>query len=1018
MARRYREQSIWNKKVLSKYQHYQRVCRKIKFPQVHYNPYFAYTTKIAIMRKSFRCLVALSCILVSVCATAQTTISGNVRNSLTKEPVPAVSVTLKGSGTGTFTDDKGNFKFTTAQKPPLTLVITSIAFAPQEVTVSNANDFVQVDFIPGSDLGAEVVISASRVPERILESPVSIERMNTQAIRVAAAPNYYDGIANLKGVDLTTSSLTFRTLSTRGFNGSGNLRFNQLVDGIDNQAPGLNFSVGNIVGMTELDVDNVELLQGASSALYGSGGMNGTLLMTSKSPFKYQGLSFQIKQGIMHFEDPNTDPSGYYDWSVRWAKKIGERFAFKVSGQFMKANDWQATDYRNLQRNNVFSSLKNGDRDTDPNYDGVNVFGDEASANMRSFAQVFQGQTRAGILAATGNTLDIVTSMNTNLPANATPAQIATYIGSLPAALQPTVQSLVPFYFGLRNNVISSQDVSRKGYNENELVDYKSYNVKLSGGLYYKITDGIEASLLGYWGTGTTVYTGADRYSVKNLKMGQYKLEVKAKNWFVRAYTVQENSGDAYTATTAALAVNNAWKPNSTWFAQYVGNYSGARLQGATDAQAHAAARTAAETGRYLPGSTEFKAAFEKAINTPINSQGTGAKFADKTDMYHLEGQLNLTEYVKFAEVLIGANFRRFNLNSNGTIFADTAGTIKIDEYGGYLQVQKWVLPDLLKLTVSGRYDKNENFDGRFTPRATALVKVAKDNSIRVSYQQAYRFPSTQDQWINLRTPGSILIGGLPDFFDYYKFGSNPPYTAQSIVAYRASVNNGTPNPGLLVVAGFPELKPEISNSYEIGYRGLVTRSLLVDAYVYYSEYKDFIGRTAVGRGQSGNPALAAQELANPFTTTNYSFVSNSKSTVKAIGWGVSTNYRIGKGYEIGVNVSGDQLRDVEPGLVTFFNTPKWRYNITFSNDRIGGKNWGFNILYRWQDKVLWEGTFGTGEVPSFGNLDAMISYRLPKIKSLLKLGATNLLNDYYNSAFGNPSIGGLYYVSFGYNVF
>jgi outer membrane receptor protein involved in Fe transport len=339
---------------------------------------------------------------------------------------------------------------------------------------------------------------------------------------------------------------------------------------------------------------------------------------------------------------------------------------------------------------------------------------------------------------------------------------------------------------------------------------------------------------------------------------------------------------------------------------------------------------------------------------------------------------------------------------------------------GGYVQLQKWVLPDLLKLTVSGRYDKNENFDGRFTPRATALIKVAKDNSFRLSYQQAYRFPSTQDQWINLRTPASILIGGLPDFIDYYNFDGSPAYTAESIVLYRNSVNSGAPNPGLLEAAAFPELKPEIANSYEVGFRGLIRRDLLVDAYVYYSEYKDFIGRVAVGRGQSGNPspAVAFVELASPFTTSNYSFVYNSSSTVKAIGWGISANYRIGKGFEIGVNVSGDKLRDVEPGLVTFFNTPKLRYNITLGNERIGRTNWGFNLLYRWQDEVLWEGTFGTGEVPSFGTLDGQVSYRVPGIKSLIKVGATNLLNKYYTSAFGNPSVGGLYYVAFAFNVY
>ena len=83
---------------------------------------------------------------------------------------------------------------------------------------------------------------------------------------------------------------------------------------------------------------------------------------------------------------------------------------------------------------------------------------------------------------------------------------------------------------------------------------------------------------MGYFGTGTIVYTGADRYALKNLKMGQYKLEVKSTNWFLRAYTTQENSGDSYTATTAAYLYKSAWKSDQTWFQQYSGTYAAARL--------------------------------------------------------------------------------------------------------------------------------------------------------------------------------------------------------------------------------------------------------------------------------------------------------------------------------------------------------------------------------------------------------------------------------------------------------
>ncbi|MGI8636077.1 MAG: carboxypeptidase-like regulatory domain-containing protein, partial [Segetibacter sp.] len=237
---------------------------------------------------------------ISSLAQRSITVSGNVKNSVDKSSVSAVSVIIRGTGEGTSTDDKGNFKITTSQNPPFTLVFSSVGFAPKDVVVRNGSESVDVTFDPVSALGQQVVVSASRLAERILESPVTIDRVNAAAIRNSPALSYYDIVGTLKGVDIITSSLNFKTPSTRGFNGSGNLRLNQLIDGMDNQLPGLNFPVGSMIGPTDLDVDNMELLGGASSALYGPGGMNGTLLINSKNPFKYQGLSVQVKEGAMH----------------------------------------------------------------------------------------------------------------------------------------------------------------------------------------------------------------------------------------------------------------------------------------------------------------------------------------------------------------------------------------------------------------------------------------------------------------------------------------------------------------------------------------------------------------------------------------------------------------------------------------------------------------------------------------------------------------------------------------------
>jgi outer membrane receptor protein involved in Fe transport len=460
-------------------------------------------------------------ICVSVSAQQSTTVSGSVKNSNSKEAISAVSVTVKEGAAGTFTDDKGNFRLSTVQKLPFTLVFSSIGYINKEVSITTNNQTVDVSLETSFTLGNEVVVAASRVPERILESPVSIERIGTTAIRNTPATNYYDMITNLKGVDVVSASLTFRSVGTRGFNVSGNNRLNQLVDGMDNQAPGLNFSVGNIVGLTELDVDNIELLPGASSALYGSGGMNGTVLINSKNPFKYQGFSFQIKQGVKDVDNYQRDMSAYFDWTFRWAKKINDKFAFKLNGQFVQAQDWMANQTENYSRTtgSPNGQVIGGNRTSDPNYDGVNVYGDETTQNMSTVANQ--------VIAATGLPASSINAFNGFLALNPT-AKLADFNNFLNAAgagaLVSAGYSGIIYGAAPSRNYYNNQSVSRTGYDEKNVIDPTTLNVKLNGALYYKLSDKIEASFMANYGTGNSVYTGSDRYSLKDLKIAQFRV--------------------------------------------------------------------------------------------------------------------------------------------------------------------------------------------------------------------------------------------------------------------------------------------------------------------------------------------------------------------------------------------------------------------------------------------------------------------------------------------------------------
>jgi outer membrane receptor protein involved in Fe transport len=911
-------------------------------------------------------LLFLSVLSSPVFSQNPVTISGNVRHAVSLDRVPAVSVTIKGTSTGTFTDDKGNFKLTTTQQPPFVLVFSSIGFETQEVHVQNAGGGIDIKLAPSSTLGREVVVSATRSAIRSLESPVSIERIGSTAAHEAAGPNFYDAIANLKGVDAVTSSLLFKTMGTRGFNGSGNTRMNQFVDGMDNQAPGLNFSVGNIVGPSELDLDNVELLPGASSALYGSGGMTGTILMTSKDPFKYQGLSAEYKQGVNHIGDASMKAQPYYNVGARYAQAFNDKFAFRISADYTHAKDWTANDTRNYSPS-TGQILPGASHTNIPDYNGINLYGDESAYfNVK-------------------NTFTELANTSSSPPVAAQYAALA--------ALTP-----------------AASNVTRTGYAESALTNYDAYNFKVNGGLYYKLTPNTTASITGNFGSASTVYQGTDRYSLKDVKIGQYKAEVTGKHFYVRAYTTQENAGNSYDMVAVATLLNEAYAPTaSVWAPTYLGTYAGAIQQayasGLTGNAAYLAAsnaaRAAADANRLIPGTAAFNTAIESLKKLAIPS---GGKFNDQTNLYVGEGMFNFGDVEKTVDVTVGASTREFVLNSHGTIFADTAGRININETGAFAQLQRAFLDDFLKISVSGRYDKNSNFKGRFTPRATALFKVAKDNYIRASFQTAYRFPTTQNQYINLQTGSARLIGGLPNFISYYGLNDGATYDTATLNKYAATGQLGS-------AYQYKTFKPETVASWELGYKGVIADKLLIDVYGFYAQYTNFIGLTALVK----DPFATGSYVQNAANT--FGLYTNSTGKVHTTGTGISLDYRLPAGFIAGANYAYNHISKNDNGQQTDFNTPTNKFNLSFANYTIA-KYYGFNVTYRWQQSYLYQTSFITGTTPAFGTLDAQISMKIPHMtSSIIKIGASNLLNKYYVDAIGNANIGGLYYVSFGYNV-
>ena len=955
-------------------------------------------------------LLMLSLFFCSV-TFAQNTITGTVTDS-NNQPILGANIKISGDKAGAITDGDGKFTIKSTKALPFAIEFSAIGFGSKKVNVTEKNQNINVALSGEETKLNEVVISASRAPERIMESPVTIERMGLREIKRTSSPSYYDGLENLKEVQMNTSSLTFKSINTRGFATVANTRFMQLVDGMDNSSPLLNFVLGNMIGVSEIDVQSVELLPGASSALYGANAFNGIMFMNSKSPFTYPGISTYFKYGQTSQKAAGTND--FVDYGIRVAHAFNKHFAAKANFTYMHGTDWFATNYDD-------KTIPGIDR-TNKNYDGINVYGDEISTNIYNVGQSMVAKSL------------------------------------LPAALA---------------NLLPKENVSRTGYNETDLTNNKASNTKIDFSLHFRPlgNEKLEVIWQSKFGFGNAVYQGGNRYYLNDFFMQQHKLEIKGDNFFVRGYTTNEDGGKSYDMQFTAWNINKKWKSNDNWFGQYAGTYAQAfaGLLGPTYAgnatASNALARTIADTGRLIPGTPAFQNAFNAVISDPDIL--TGSKLVDNSRIYHSDANYNFKDIIKFAEIQVGGSFRLYELNSHGRIYTDANGPINYNEYGFYTQLQKKFMDDRLKFTGSVRYDKSKNFDGNYSPRVSLVYAAGseKQHNLRASFQTGFRNPSTQDQYIGFNVGPAVLIGSAPDnlirYTETVPVSNGSPaigqvyaggttavitgvnayqnsYTAASVQAFGAfaAANPGN-TPGaaaLLKKTNVGLVKPEEVKAFELGYRSQIN-DINFDLNGYYNIYNNFIGNvnaiaTYYGTASetfnfaSGAPTYVTNpevQSLHAIANGNYrvfQLYTNTSTVIHSLGVGLGLSKKMFGNYNFGVNYNFAQFdfdKAKDPGFEAGFNTPKHRVKASVGNDKLF-ENFGFNASVRWNDGYLWESTMVDGMISAATVLDAQINYGLPKLKSVIKLGATNIGGKEYTQVLGAGAIGSQYYVSWTIN--
>lgn len=943
------------------------------------------------------------------------TLTGVVIDDEENVPMAGVVVRISGTGLGALTDENGRFEIKRYAGDAIQLEVSSIGYEDLRVTVEPGENDVKLELTAAPLQANEIIVSASRFSERFIESPVTVEKLDPLLLESAPDLNAYETVGLLKGVDMMSSSMGFKALNSRGFNSMGNTRFVQRVDGIDLEAPGLNIQIGALNGATDLDINSIEVIPGAASALYGPNAFNGIMLVDTKSPFLHPGLSASARFGANHLSGIDHEAAPMYELTARYAHVFNDKWAFKVNVHGFRATDWYATDYQEDQEYEGSANLTAYGYERgpgNPGYDGLNRYGDEVD--------------------------------NLFTPSDS--------IAGIPLVSDPLL-------------------VARTGYEERNLSNYNTYNVKGDASVYYRIQDKYELSWTSRYAQGTSIYQAANRYTLEDFKIQSHKLELNHPNFFVLAYVSAEDAGGSYDTRFTGININQAYKPHEAWFGQYMMAFSPntngilnqmltAAGRSPVEAQNDAAARAFAESNnqdlapilagtllqvdpdmseaeaqaiaqgvmagdaRYEPGAPEFERAKEQVKNNPDLTQGS--LFIDKTMFYHTEGQYDFSHLLDEVDLLAGGSFRLYDLNSEGTIFSDTAGRqITNWEFGAYAQATRKFLDERLRVSAAVRYDKNENFKGQFSPRLATVLSLGenKNHNFRASVQTGFRMPTLQNQYINLNIGSFRYIAGLEDPLRPYNIIAtdengaeyNNSYTQESVMKF---LNAGGTDSTMLVRADLGSITPERTQGFELGYKALFWNRLMVDLNYYYNAYQNFIvvqqlvGPDLENLGTDGAVRVSVEDVRNRDLEL-FSRASNISENVYAHGFGVGASYSFKKHYSLRGNYSFAEMitdRSVDEQFVIGFNTPRHKTNLILQGREIMD-DWGFAVTWRWRDEMFFNESIFTGMVPAYHTVDAQISYRVPKIKTEFRLGGSNIFNQRYQQALVSPTIGSIVYL-------
>ena len=228
-------------------------------------------------------------------------ISGKITDKQTSEALPGATVTIKGTQTSTVTNNEGYFRFQKVNAGKIILVISFVGYETIELTADVSNGIainVNAALLLDTKVGSELVVSASKRPEKITNAPASIQVIGIKDLNQFAGSNVGELVSKVQGVEYTRNGITDITFNARGFNSAFNNKVLQLVDGRNSMAAlSGSLPLNNRTSASKEDIERFEIVLGPQSALYGPNALNAVFNYMTKDPRKYQGTTVAVSAG-------------------------------------------------------------------------------------------------------------------------------------------------------------------------------------------------------------------------------------------------------------------------------------------------------------------------------------------------------------------------------------------------------------------------------------------------------------------------------------------------------------------------------------------------------------------------------------------------------------------------------------------------------------------------------------------------------------------------------------------------